>query len=295
MKKYVMSILCFISSLSSMEMPNEQLSTQITCTWDPEIDYLPEVTVHRHFLSNHSFHNATVFNWNGYQHIHKHVAQTATTVHLPHDIQLPEYDLVVAPRLLEYEDGLNLRSDLFKIRDYVKTGGTFLGMIQTQTNGISIHRFSLINLYGQIYDAMAPKKRDKLDVNQTILSDDEAKKNISEIGYDIISYTHKNYNILITNKPEFKCRLRNFFAEVLTCLKITGSKNYALRNRLVTQSIRQLTKNDNQELIYPYNITEVELCKLDDSKLVLHELSYICDGKRKYFKEFDGCQKRSVY
>jgi len=252
MKKYILIAFYTTYSLSGMEI----------IKWDPQTDYLPEVTVHRHFLNKHFFHDATVFNWKGYIHVHEQIAQTATTVHSHCDpTLLPEYDYVVAPRLLEDKDGLFLRYDLFAIRDYIKTDGTLLGMIRTQTNDVSIPQFVCTDLYTQIYEAMPLEERNHFDPNQKIPTDDEAKKDILEMGYDIISYAPENYNILITNKPEFKCRLRNFFSEVLTCLKITGAQNYQLLNDLVKTSIKQLKKNDNQELIYPYNITEITLRK----------------------------------
>jgi hypothetical protein len=252
MKKCILLALYITYTLNGMEI----------IEWNPQTDYLPEVTVHRHFLNNHSFHDATVFNWKGYIHAHEQIAQTATTVHSHRDTTLlPEYDYVVAPRLLDSVDGLTLYCDLCKIRNYIKTDSTLLGTIRTQTNGTSIPQFAFTHLYAQIYNAMPPEERKHFDVDQKILTDDEAKKNILEMGYDIISYIPQNYNILITNKPEFKCRLRNFFSEVLAFLKITGSESYQLCNLLVSTSIKQLKKNDNQELIYPYNITEINLRK----------------------------------
>lgn len=264
MKTYMIIALCMAHVLNGMETPNHQSITTISCEWNADFynhDYPPEAVAYQQFLQSYSFKNATVFNWDDHcESVTKHLEQTALTVHTDKNkITSSECDIITAVQLPLFAD--ELRYTLGEMIKRIKPSGELLGMIVTKTNDASWQQSS-----HDTFVTEAQKRNFNIEffspLNwEIIITDDEVKKQITEMRFDIISYTPKSYNIIIQNKPKLEYLHKCAWLYQLMDLKLSLATKKEMSALFAQLLVAQLKENSEKQLFYPYNVTEIHLRK----------------------------------
>jgi len=272
MKKYIVLFLTIalyiiISCFQKIESSNNLQINPIVCEWtlySYQHNYSPEILLSRHLIHNYSFENITVLNLNDDCNLEELIKPTAQLIH--NDKTLPFYDMVIAFELPSTKK--ELKKNLFQIKDYLTTTGELIATIQTEPNKPYLAITIFKTLYPEICKIISPEEQERIKdlsiMSQQInlLTDDVVKKQISKTGYDIISYVHKNYHIIIKDNKAFKQTVESEFIDLLTHLGISNIHHEILCNKYIELFIAQLKQNEHDNLIYTCDITELHLRKV---------------------------------
>ena len=291
MKKYIVITLCINTMLCGMENTTQIPVIHTVCEWtknDFDQGYNPLIIAHYHIINKYPLYNLTVFNTTGNKGFAAHLAKTAQLVHSVDEIdsndihetqkkyahivnlifipgaQKEKYDLLSTFQLPSEKS--QLRNDLSKYYLCLKPKGEIFSTIVIQNNEDSFEQINAQEIYTTIYNSMPSKQQKNFDPTiyskEKFITQEILDTVITETGYEIASQTNRFFDFYIKDILAFKTLLKMGFTEhILSKFELSSEKCKFFCKKFVTSVLAQLKKNENNDFIYPYNITEIHIRK----------------------------------
>jgi hypothetical protein len=228
-----------------------------------------------------------VWDLNSYQ--QKNSIETVALLHLLHNSQLKRKNLTVLQHVpcSNINDIPTLLEDKSKFptpkQDMLNSGGTFFCTFITQSNTQSLFLKPYVETFLSVlkkhlgflhsWQKLYIKDQIKELNNRKYMTDDAMKDYIKTLGFKIISYEQKTFDIVIKNREEFI----QFHIPLLTSDMINFMDIYISRKKLnkacilfIEHIMQQLKTNDAQELIYPFDTT-VAILRKPKTKIITYD------------------------